>query len=408
MNRILLPVRLSFLLLIILSACDTTDPKPAEEKPPGYQEDIYWPSLADSPWPIEHGNAQATGRGLSNVGNVGTIDWEFNFSNLGEDLVSGLVVGQDSLIYFVTEMNFSAGLYCIDHSAELKLKVDLGSAHRYTTPTITSNNTILVIDYNTLKAFNDQGIEIWEHTFENTTFWIESIQLDAHGNVYVLDLLKFLHKISPDGELMSSTYNGEFRDLSGTFGMAFSPDGNILYIPGSSKTLLAYSLDNNEILWAYGNESMMTSPLVDSYGNIYCQLNDNIISLNHEGQPRWKFNYDNFIVNDNKPTLDVMGNIYFTSKDTLYSLDYAGVLRWSKKLPYKMVDSPLICDYEGNVYIGFFNGQLLLLKYSNTGDILWDINFDTGGELMQLYSSPVISFNSTLLFPTEKSVFAIK
>jgi hypothetical protein len=51
-----------FLLLMLLS-CKENPTTPSEEpKPPGYQEDIPWPSLADSPWPMYRGNPQYTGR----------------------------------------------------------------------------------------------------------------------------------------------------------------------------------------------------------------------------------------------------------------------------------------------------------------------------------------------------------
>jgi len=36
-------------IILILSSCETTEPTP-HVNPPGYQEQIKWPSLADSPW----------------------------------------------------------------------------------------------------------------------------------------------------------------------------------------------------------------------------------------------------------------------------------------------------------------------------------------------------------------------
>ena len=44
-------------------SCKESPITPSESpKPPGYQEDIPWPSLADSPWPMFYGNPQNNGR----------------------------------------------------------------------------------------------------------------------------------------------------------------------------------------------------------------------------------------------------------------------------------------------------------------------------------------------------------
>ena len=63
------------LLILALVGCDTTDPQPPEEKPPGYQEDIYWPSLADSPWPMYRGNPQGTHSTKFPGPSSGIIEW---------------------------------------------------------------------------------------------------------------------------------------------------------------------------------------------------------------------------------------------------------------------------------------------------------------------------------------------
>lgn len=51
------------LLMLLLMSCKENPTTPSEPpKPPGYQEDIPWPSLADSPWPMNHHDPQSTGR----------------------------------------------------------------------------------------------------------------------------------------------------------------------------------------------------------------------------------------------------------------------------------------------------------------------------------------------------------
>jgi len=407
MNIQKLLLALLFIICALFYSCDTSEPNNDKPDQPGYQEEIPWASLSSSPWPMLHRNPQATGRGNSLIDNIGQVQWEFNFSQEGEDLVSGVVVGSDSSIYFLTEMHYSAGLYCIDHSGNEKWKVELGSAHRFTTPIVNMNNNILILDYNTLKSFNNNGQLLWSYSFNNSLFWVETPQIDTYRNIYLIDNLKNLYKLSPSGNLEWQINNPNFKSTAGTFGMAFSPNGKILYIPGENKSLLAINIETQELLWDYGQQSMMTSPIVDNQGNIYCQLNDKIISLNPAGQLRWDYAYAEFTVNDNKPTIDKNGNIFFASKDSLYSLDFNGNFRWSNVLT-NSTDSPLICDDNGNIYVGFFNGGLSLIKYNNEGQEIWEIDFNTNGQQIQLYSSPIISFNNTIIFPTEKKIFALK
>jgi len=400
-NKMLLII--SFLIVLIFYSCDTTGPVNDQQNPPGTQENILWPSLAESPWPMQHRNPQAIGRGNS-MENVGLIKWEFNFTELGEDLVSGVVVDEDSSIYFLTEMNLSAGLYCIDQRGNKKWKVELGNARRFTTPIVTKNNDILIVDYNTLKSFNKEGELNWSYNFSNSLFWIETPQIDKIGNIYLLDNMHNLYKISSVGNLDWQINNSNFKSSTGTFGMSFSPNGKMLYVPGDSVTLSAIDIETAALKWVYGQKKMMTSPIVDSQGNIYCQLNDKIISLTSNGLLRWSVNYNEFVVNDNKPTIDKNGNVFFSTKDSLYSYDFNGNYRWGKLLP-KPTDSPLICDEDGNIYASFFIDGISMIKYHTTGAIIWEINLNTNG---QLYSSPILSFDDNIIFPTEKKVFSIK
>jgi len=398
-------ILISALLLAVFLSCKEELTDPVTPKPVGWQEDIPWPSLAASPWPMLNHDPQTTGRGNSTA-NIGQIKWEFNFTEIGEDLVSGVVVGADSSIYFLTEMFVTSGLYCLDHSGNQKWKVELGGGvHRFTTPIITADNNILVLDYTTLKCFNAFGESVWAYSFGQTFFWIESPQIDKSGNIYLIDSGQNLYKISSSGILLWQLNDQKFRTTGGTYGMAFSPDGKTLYVPGSIVSLLAIDIETTSKKWDYGQQSMSTSPILDSKGNIYCQLDDRVVSLKPDGSLRWQYIYNNFTVNDNKPTIDKNGNIYFMTEDSLYSLDYNGLIRWGEITP-GFSDSPLICDENGNIYAGFNNGNISFVKFSNTGLILWENILNASQS--QLYTSAVISYANTIIFPTEKKLYAIK
>ncbi len=72
--------RLNYILLALLvvfcTNCErSTEPIENDKPPPGFQEDIPWPSLADSPWQMYHGDPQSTGRSKYPGPISGTIDW---------------------------------------------------------------------------------------------------------------------------------------------------------------------------------------------------------------------------------------------------------------------------------------------------------------------------------------------
>jgi len=82
---------------VMLTSCEQNPTAPNEPpKPPGYQEDIYWPSLADSPWPMNHHDPQNTGRGTCIGPQEGIINWKFN----GLYIEAAPVMANDSILYF--------------------------------------------------------------------------------------------------------------------------------------------------------------------------------------------------------------------------------------------------------------------------------------------------------------------
>ena len=67
------------LFLISWSSCrKSTEPIGTEKPPPGFQENIPWPSLADSPWPMADHDPQSTGRSNLKGPITNTIDWEYS------------------------------------------------------------------------------------------------------------------------------------------------------------------------------------------------------------------------------------------------------------------------------------------------------------------------------------------
>ena len=78
---------------------------------------IPWPSLADSPWPIAHGNMQCTGRSSFKGPQEGKVSWRFTEEHM-VDLLCSPVIGEDGTIYFTSNRS----LYALNPNGTLKWK----------------------------------------------------------------------------------------------------------------------------------------------------------------------------------------------------------------------------------------------------------------------------------------------
>lgn len=90
-----------------------------------------------------------------------------------------------------------------------------------------------------------------------------------------------------------------------------------------------------------------------------------------------------------------MGNIIF-GFDTLYSLNYVGELNWKIALSdNEFVTSPIICDVNGNVFIGTDNNSTpVVYRYSSVGYKEWEVRL-LGERAIGL--SPALSESGLLL-----------
>ena len=98
-------------LTLVNFQCNENIVEPPPGNPPGYQEDIPWPSLADSPWPMYRSNPQFTGR--CNVTN--TFSGNIFFENDTVKVASGITVAVDSSFY-VAALN---DLFAFDKNGNL-------------------------------------------------------------------------------------------------------------------------------------------------------------------------------------------------------------------------------------------------------------------------------------------------
>lgn len=177
--------------------------------PPGYQLDIPWPSLADSPWPMYRGNPQSTGRSKENLNLQGVVEWEY-INQYGQ-LNSSIVIDKDSNIYVPYYYGDSWGsLNIIGFDGKLRYKLDSNYIPAGSTPIIASDGSF----YNWTKW---RGLTCYN--LDKTIRWIYQINIDNYqtstttigidGIIYFM-YNKTLYAIGKDGQLKWSIQNDRF------------------------------------------------------------------------------------------------------------------------------------------------------------------------------------------------------
>ncbi|MBK7378338.1 MAG: PQQ-binding-like beta-propeller repeat protein [Ignavibacteriales bacterium] len=384
---------------VMMTSCEQNPTAPNEPpKPPGYQEDIYWPSLADSPWPMEHHDPQNTGRSNIVGPSFGVIEKIIDdvFSN------TGIVINGDSTIYFACQYELKAYSF----SGNLRWKISFAS-ETLSTPIIGNDGTIYALYSDTIKAISHNGTIKWVLPVNALNSGGMSIGKD--GTLYFCDSGEHtLYAVSKYGKLLW-TMNDE--RLMGWNPPTFSPDGNTIYLPGNQISVVAIDIENKKVKWTFGSIISGSDFLVDSDGNIYLytdQYVDNehkfgIYSLNQNGFIRW---YHRDIKNINSAfAMDVNGNLIY-GVDTLHSLNYSGNLNWSFPLNGFVAANSLVCDFNSNIYAissELFSQGFSLFCIDKAGILKYSIISTFTGWITN--SSPAIAFNR-LIIPTEESNIA--
>ncbi|MCF8305505.1 MAG: hypothetical protein K9I71_03840, partial [Ignavibacteriales bacterium] len=250
--------------LVFINSCDTTEPAP-QVNPPGYQQDIPWPSLAKTPWPMLGNNPQGNGRSAYRGPLIGSLDWEFK--NNWKQIISSVVIGHDSTIYAPYE---DGGFIALNPDGTLKWKILEDITHTSTTPIMASDGTIYHFAMSGVFAINQDGSEKWFFPIKIDT---PGSNIDKDGNIYFISS-QTLRVLNKDGQLIWSHNDPDF---SRRYYTSFSPDGKTLYIPGK---ITAFDIVNREIKWQFGTGNSDWI-LVDSYGNLFFTAISGSVSKNN-------------------------------------------------------------------------------------------------------------------------------
>lgn len=403
-----------FFIIVIQFSCkeDGISPPPKTD-PPGLQQDIQWPTLANSPWPTDHGDMQRTGRSKYSGPQQGIV-----FAKVrAPQMQTGVVFANDSVFYYGTSNRFvdTTKLVAAKIDGTILWSLDLQALETTTTPLVDENGTIYIANgyYRQIYAVNPDGTVKWVLPTAQEVF-NRGLGMGKDGTLYAIENGSTLYAINRDGTIQWQMQDNNFG-VGYRVSLPFSPDGNTMYIHGNrigneKITLLAFDIPTRTIKWKFGHELLANGPMVDSQGNIYVLIEDdtldntkaNFYCLTPDGTIKWKYSHSRGpIYWDIDPTIDKEGNIYFAT-DTLYALDYSGSLRWKIGLGGAFCSSPLVCDSEGNVYAAtfanFFDG--LLYAVTKEGVVKWTLQIN---DERAPGHSPAITQNGTLVFPSWRS-----
>jgi len=383
------------LTFLITTSCDLTDPKKDKPKPEGYQEDIPWPSLADSPWPKNFGTPQNVCRSQENGIDFGKLIWEIN----SLDLHSGIAITPNNLIVIASDYQ----LYTFDLEGNEIWKINLGT-NTVTTPLITKNEIIV---------YYQSPSTIYSISFAGQINWKLELDFNINGQFNISKSGEIIFIRNKEG--IYSIKNGEilwtFLDNRIGSDFCFSNDGDYLYIEGDASSLHVFDLNSRQITNTIGLYSGFTSPISDSKGNIYFfsvidGYNGNkpaLFSLTPNLEVRWFLPNNEYytlgkkiIFTTPQLALDKNGNIFFGS-DTIYSVSYNGKLNW-KYIPESPVGTPYTIDNQQNLYLTIdLGGNFKVIKLSNLGGLIFDSEVFSG----ESSRFPSVLVNQKLVIPTQ-------
>ncbi len=331
--------------------------------------------LADSAWPMFHGNLQHTGLSPYNTSHVdGTVKWVFKTD---KGVESSPAIGSDGTIYVGAHDNI---LYAINSDGTEKWHFQVGTGPVFSesgtkefsawkgilsSPAIAQDGTIYFTSMsNKLFALNPDGTEKWNYNIGLSVDIWSSPAIDKDGTVYV----------------------GSHDNFKGRL-YAINPDG-------TEK-------------WSFETSSdISSSAAIGKDGTIYIATGDHhLYALDPNGKKKWGFTFPDFA--DSSPSIADDGTIYVgsTREGALYAINHDGTKKWSLKLgPSIDVWSSPAIGSDGTIYIGADDGHLYAVK--SDGTIKWTFAFNGDGG-----SSPAIGSDGTIYMGCDcdggKSFFAI-
>lgn len=242
-------------------------------------------------------------------------------------------------------------------------------------PAISSDGTVVVCSMDSVFAFNEGGVFLWDYDpqvdtleipviFDNTVIItsrnnMTALQLDDGSFKWSLESSGQFHDspgIGPDGSIYLGSTDGHLYAYSetGIHQWTYQAEGEIIHAPATNsngdivfccQNGYLYSLDasgkltfKTQLPSADGTMPYLAShsPTIDGSGNIYVGTEKNserraiLMSYSPSGSQRWErgFRSDRSNFRMLPPTFDTKDYLYFRFGTSLYSYDLDGGIRW--------------------------------------------------------------------------------
>ncbi|MBC7187149.1 MAG: PQQ-like beta-propeller repeat protein [Calditrichaeota bacterium] len=362
--------RVVFLSFVVVSWAlvwctrDKTPLGPVERAGLCPQQEIPWPSIANSPWPMMWADPQCTARGKYPGARLGKVVWGFAPVRMDGECVNVAVAG-DCTIYWAARVTgaLQLTLFVIGMDGRERARVPLGPKYQdSSSPILLAHGSVLVI------GCRDGAF--YEYTRDGqvgTPFCLgRSYELTGPG--VGLDGTIYLHPredhlflaVNPQGQVVwTNTEKAGIRKATGTW-LSMSPDGQRLYalveeVSGPPQ-LTAFDAQTGVIVWEVPVGWHAASPAVDAYGNVYCVKQGDagkpvLASFGPDGSLRWESSrpvcpYTNVAIAGD-------GRVYAPAErgGDLLCFDCEGHLLWSVRPLFGLCsEGALVVDSEGVVY----------------------------------------------------------
>ncbi|GEM_PF-4302170 len=235
---------------------------------PGFQDVVLGKtgelgdSLANSSWPIFHGNAKHTGLSPYNTSrNSGIMKWKFR---TGENIWSSPVIDEKQNIYIHSQDGY---LYSVSYNGTMNWKFE--TYDRYiSSPVISEDGTIYVGSSNSyLYAINSNGTMEWRFKTENEIRGTPAIAED--GTIYIGSYDDYMYALHPNG-----TVKWRFRAEDILFSAPAIGSDRMIYF-GSRDHHLYALYPNGTMKWRFeADDYVCSSPAIGEDGVIYVGSDD--------------------------------------------------------------------------------------------------------------------------------------
>lgn len=331
--------------------------------------------LADSPWPMYHGNPKHTGQSPYDTSHVqGILKWKFD---AGYGIECSPIIGPDGTIYIGA---FKDYFYGLNPDGTVKWRLERIGEEFRSSAAIGSDGTI----------------------YFGSTFDHEPLYNIMHDDKSEFGTPK-LYALYPNGSVKWEFITGGL--YSGTYAAPLiGPDGNI-YI-GSGETMMKPGTVGGGRMWAINpdgtakwdfetGDGFYATPAIADDGTVYASCADkNLYALNPDGTEKWRFISEGYF--DGAATIGEDGTIYAGSVDkNLYAINPDGTEKW-RFTALEIVEATPSIGPDGTIYVGTLekgSKDHNLYALNPDGTIKWA--FETGDGV---YATPAIGAEGALYF----------